>query len=153
MKSFTKFSLVGLYLLIIVQCQRFPFPSHPCKHCTYNHLEKMHFLDAKHIQYCILNLVCLPFITCELDIYYLCELAHFLKYRGYSSFPCSFVSSVYMNSRSPTYEPSNCKLSKMWMWVPSTSRCHHEWNCNLSSVFCYWRSFSSAISRPLSILQ
>ena len=59
----------------------------------------------------------------KLDIYFLCELAHFLKYRGYSSFPYSFVSSVYMNSKSPAIEPSNCQLSKMWMCVPSTSRC------------------------------
>ena len=56
-------------------------------------------------------------------------------------------------SRSPTYEPSSCELSKMRTYVRLSNHVRREWNCSLHSVSYCWRSFSSTISHLLSLLQ
>ena len=75
---------------------------------------------------------------------------------------CAHPSSHPENnySKSPTYEPSSCKLSEMrtCIWFQQGTRTcainvRREWNCSLPSVSCCWRSFSSTISHLLSLLQ
>ena len=62
-------------------------------------------------------------------------------------------------SKSPSHEPSSCKLSKIGMCTllqqeTRTGAIHmsHEWPCSLPSISCCWWPFSSTISHLHSLL-
>ena len=74
-----------------------------------------------------------------------------------ATWPC-FWGRQY--SKSPTYEPLSCELSKMQtcIWFQQGTRIfaiyvRREWNCSLPSISYCWRSFGSTTSHPLSLLQ
>ena len=64
---------------------------------------------------------------------------------------CLSISGHLSYSKSLTYRPSSCKLSKKWMWIHMSNHVRHEWNCSLPAVSCCCQSVRSAISHLLSL--
>ena len=78
---------------------------------------------------------------------------YFISFYGGIIFHC--VDTLY--SKSPTYEPSSCKLSKMWtcIWFQQGTRTcainvRHEWNCSLSSIsYCQLLCYTTVLFKVL----